>query len=899
MIQIPKYDKKSQKKEDFLKSAAIFIIFKPYQNSLIRMKKVFFSLFFSIFLYPNLIGQKHPLSYYLPEIKYQSDIPTPEAFFGFQIGDWHLSHDQLLSYLKHISDRSPRAKWVEHGRTYEGRPLIHLVITSEQNHKNLEALRLKHLANTNPDLSPKLNPEEVPLVFYLGNAIHGNEASGFNAGPLIAYYMLAGNSESIQKFLDKCILIFDPSLNPDGAQRFSTWANMHKNENLTDDNQDREYNEAWPGGRSNHYWFDLNRDWLSIAHPESRGRISVFHHWKPNVLTDHHEMGTNSTFFFMPGVPSRVNPNTPKKNQQLTAKIGQYHAKALDKIGSLYYSEEGYDDFYYGKGSTFPDANGCVGILFEQASSRGHLQQSENGPLTFPFTIRNQVTTALSSMEASSDLRLELLEHQREFFINARKEAAMDLRKAIVFADKYDPARVHHFIEILRRQQIKVHHLAKPVTVEGKAFEPSSAFIIPMEQDQYKLIMGAFQTLNQFEDSIFYDISTWTLPHAFNLSYQYLPKASFDVGMLGKEITGLGPDAEPLGSVAKSHYAYLMEWDNYYAPKALYHIQKAGIRTKVFREGMTLGEKKYQAGTILIPVQNQILTAEQIHSVVSDASKGSNIPIEPVFTGLTVKGIDLGSNGLVTLEIPKVVIIVGEGTSSSTVGEVWHLLDQRYGMVVSKMEANRVSRSNLSRYNVLVLGGGSYQALGTGGVTQIKEFVQGGGTIIGIQSAINWLKSQNLVSVSFREVPDKEKKRRPYGAMTEDLFSLEIPGTIFEADLDLSHPIGFGYRNQRIPVFKDGDLLLEPAKNAYATPLIYTSAPLLSGYLPGKYIGKMGGTAGVVVGSSGSGKIIMMADNPNFRAHWYGTNKLFANAVFFPKAISLMGTEAAPRGVNE
>jgi len=863
------------------------------------MKQLFISLFLSVTLSFGLAGQKLPLSYYLPEINYQPDIPTPEAFFGFQIGDWHLSHDQLLSYLKHISSLSGRAKWVEHGRTYEGRPLIHLVITSEQNHKNLEALRLKHVSNTNPEVSSKLNLEEVPLVFYLGNAIHGNEASGFNAGPLVAYYMLAGKSQSIDKFLEKCILIFDPSLNPDGAQRFSTWANMHKNANLTGDNQDREFNETWPGGRSNHYWFDLNRDWLSMAHPESRGRISIFHHWKPNVLTDHHEMGTNATFFFMPGVPSRVNPNTPKKNQELTAKIGQYHVKALDKIGSLYYSEEGYDDFYYGKGSTFPDANGCVGILFEQASSRGHLQQSENGPLTFPFTIRNQVTTALSSLEAASDLRIELLEHQRSFFQDARKEASMDSRKAIVFGDKYDPARVNHFIEILRRQQIKVHHLAKPLNVEGKSFEPSTSFVIPMEQDQYKLILGAFQVLNQFEDSIFYDISTWTLPHAFNLRYQYVTKSSFDNSMLGKEVDGLTPTAEPMVSVPRSNYAYLMEWDNYYAPKALYHIQKSGIRTKVFREGMTLGEKKYLPGTIMIPVQNQDLSADQIHQVISDASKSSAVNIESVNTGFTEKGIDLGSNGLTTLEIPKVAILIGEGTTSSTVGEAWHLLDQRYGMVVSKIEVNRLSRSDLSRYNVLVLGGGSYQSLGTAGAAQIKEFVQGGGTLIGIQNAVNWLKSQNLVSVSFREVPDGEKKRRPYGSMTDDLFSLEIPGTIFEADLDITHPIGFGYRSSKIPVFRDGDLLLEPAKNRYASPLVYTSSPLLSGYLPRKFNGKMGGTASIIVGSSGSGKIIMMADNPNFREHWFGTNKLFANAIFFPKAINNMSTEPAPRAGNE
>jgi len=841
-----------------------------------------------------LIGQKQPLSYYLPEGSYRADIPTPEQFFGFQLGEWHLSHDQLLAYLKHITALSPRARWVEHGRTYEHRPLVHLVITSEENQKNLEALRLRHLANTDPERSPQLNLAEVPLVFYMGNAIHGNEASGFNAGPLLAYYLLAGNSPAIDKFLSGTILLLDPSLNPDGAQRFSTWANMHRNAHLTDDSQDREYNESWPGGRSNHYWFDLNRDWLTAAHPESQGRASVFHHWKPNLLTDHHEMGTNATFFFMPGVPSRVNPNTPRRNQELTAKIGTFHARALDRIGSLYYSGEGYDDFYYGKGSTFPDANGCVGILFEQASSRGHLQRSENGPLTFAFTIRNQVTTALSSIEAATALKDELLEHQREFFLDARRDAALDTRKAIVFGDAHDAARVDHFIEILRRHEIRVHHLAKPLTVSGRTYPSSSSFIIPMEQNQYRLILGAFQVLKQFEDSIFYDISTWTLPHAFNLPHHYLTRAAFDTGLMGKEVSGLRPEREAVPSLKHSNYAYLFAWDDYYAPRMLYQVQKEGIRTKVLRESMTLGEKIYPQGTILVPVQQQKQSAEAIHSLLLRLSREHAIAVDPVNTGLTPRGPDLGSNSLVTLEMPRVVLLVGEGASSS-IGEAWHLLDQRYHMEVTKLEVSRLARADLSGYTAVVLGGGSYAMAGVAGAARLREFVQGGGTLVAIQSAVNWLKGQNLVSVSFREIPEENKKRRPYGKLSDDLFSLEIPGTILEGELDLSHPLAFGYRESIIPLFKDGDLMLEPAKNPYATPLMYRPGVPLSGYLPGKFQGKTGGAAGIIVGSIGSGKVIMMADNPLFRQHWLGTTKLFSNALFFAKAINGLGTEGAPR----
>ena len=209
--------------------------------------------------------------------------------------------------------------------------------------------------------------------------------------------------------LDELVILFDPSFNPDGLQRFAYWANTNKNQILTADPNDREYNEVWPGGRTNHYWFDMNRDWLPAQLPESQARIKTFTKWLPNILTDHHEMGTNSSFFFQPGIPSRVNPLTPAMNQKLTQKIGSFHVEAFDKLGSLYYSEEDYDDFYYGKGSTYPDINGGIGILFEQASSRGHIQESDNGLLTFPFTIRNQLTAGLSTtLKAAAEMRLEV-----------------------------------------------------------------------------------------------------------------------------------------------------------------------------------------------------------------------------------------------------------------------------------------------------------------------------------------------------------------------------------------------------------------------------------------------------------------------------------------------------------
>ena len=366
----------------------------------------------------TLQAQKNQLSldYYLPEdVTYNTAIPTPEDVLGYVPGTWHVSHDKLVSYMKVLAKASDRIHIEQQGLTYEDRPLLLLTITSPENHNRLEAIRQDHLALTET-ASERLNTNELPVVVYQGFSIHGNEPSGSNAALVAAYYLAAAQGPKINELLKHTVILFDPSLNPDGLQRFAYWANTNKSKHINTDPQDREYDEVWPGGRTNHYWFDMNRDWLPVQLPESRARIATFHKWHPNILTDHHEMGSNSSFFFQPGIPSRTHPLTPALNQELTKNIGNYHAKALDNIGSLYYTEEDYDDFYYGKGSTFPDINGSIGILFEQASSRGHAQETDNGVLTFPFTIRNQFTAALSTLDAAVGMRTELLDYQRDFY---------------------------------------------------------------------------------------------------------------------------------------------------------------------------------------------------------------------------------------------------------------------------------------------------------------------------------------------------------------------------------------------------------------------------------------------------------------------------------------------------
>jgi hypothetical protein len=714
----------------------------------------------------------------------------------------------------------------------------------------------------------------LPIIVYQGFSIHGNEPSGSNAALLVVYYLAAAQGNAVSELLDKAVILFDPSFNPDGLQRFAYWANTNKSKNLNPDPNDREYTEVWPRGRTNHYWFDLNRDWLPVQMPESRARLETFHKWLPNILTDHHEMGTNATFFFQPGIQSRTHPLTPELNQELTKQIGNFHAKALDKIGSLYYTEENYDDFYYGKGSTFPDINGGIGILFEQASSRGHIQESDNGILTFPFTIRNQFTTALSTLEAAKTMREQLLNYQHDFFKNARNEATKENGKAIVFGDEKDAAKAFHLAEILKRHDITFNTLKNDVTLNGKRFKKGYSYVVPKNQKNTRLINAMFEKRTTFEDSLFYDISAWTFPLAFNVDYV----EGVSTSNAGEEVTKL--DMKTGTVTSKSNYAYLLEWHEYYTPKALNTMLNHDIRAKVSLRPLSVEGNAYDYGTILIPVQNQGKSPDELYTFLKDIAKDNHVQIQGVSTGLT-QGINLGSTEFKTLEQPKIGLLVGNGISSYDAGEIWHVFDQRYDITVTKLDTDYLNRVDLSKYNTIIMASGS---AGTDNVKALKEWVENGGTLIAYGSALRWLNTNEFIKLDLKKM-EQVAKNVTYEQRDDYQGAQEIGGAIFEAKIDRSHPINFGYKNDKIALFRDTNVFVNADKQSYNNPIQYTKNPLLAGYISKPNLDSLSSTVPFKVSRLKKGKVVVFTDNTNFRAFWYGTNKLMMNAIFFRKQL--------------
>jgi hypothetical protein len=834
------------------------------------MKNIFPILLLLVSYLSSAQDYQVDLEYYLPsDVTYDKNIPTPEQVIGHQIGDWHISHDKLVQYIYAVAAASNRITIEDRGETFEGRPLLLLTVTSPTNHNNIDTIKQNHLALTESNGASQ-NTSEMPIVVYQGFSIHGNESSGSNASLALAYYLAAAQGPKMNELLNNTVILLDPSYNPDGLQRFAYWANMHKSQNINPDPNDREYDEVWPGGRTNHYWFDMNRDWLPVQLPESRARINTFHDWCPNILTDHHEMGSNASFFFQPGIPSRTHPLTPQKNQDLTGDIAKFHAKALDKIGSFYYTEESFDDFYYGKGSTFPDINGSIGILFEQASSRGHAQETDNGILTFPFTIRNQFTAALSTLEAAQNMRTEILDYQRQFFKEARNEGKSS---AIVFGDEKDANKAYHLAEILKRHKITVHELKGDATIEGKKYRKGAAYVVPKNQKQIRLINAMFEKRTKFKDSLFYDISAWSFPLAFNVDYTENGATS----QAGAEIIKLEKPAIEL--VNASNYAYIMEWHDYYAPKALNQILASGLRAKVGMKPFTVDGKTYDYGAIMIPVQNQEMTASEVSQMIQNISEETNVTITGVTTGLT-QGIDLGSNQFRALEQPKVAMIIGEGITPYDAGEIWHLFDTRYDMHITKLDTKNLGRTDLSRYTDLIIPNSWGSAFDKNTTEKIKDWVQDGGTLIAYKNTGRWLNSSELMKIKFETKKDSAKAIS-FEQVGDYSGAQVIGGAIFETTLDRSHPIAFGYKNSTLPVFRNSTLFMEADKDSYKNPIQYTENPLLAGYISKPNLSMLSNTSAYKQRSMGRGNVIYFTDNHNFRAFWYGTNKLLMNAIFF------------------
>ena len=847
-------------------------------------------LFYIIIVYSLLTAQQVDhieLPMDISETTFNASIPKPSEVFNHHVGEQHSRTDQIIDYFYAVANKSNRVVVEDHGATHEGRRLIHAIITSVENQNNLDEI-LKNNRNLflNPNKVSKKTIKKMPVVAYFGYSIHGDEASGSEAAMLLLYHLSAGSSIGIRNYLNNIVLIIDPMLNPDGRDRFVNWVNGNRGHVPTLDINDREHNQPWPRGRTNHYLFDLNRDWLPATQPESKARLGLYYKWRPQIVVDFHEMGRNRTYFFQPGIPSRNNPNTPKNVIYLTNQLAEYHAEALNNIGSLYYSKESYDDFYYGKGSTFPDITGAVGILFEQASSRALKTTTTSGELSYAFTIKNHFITSLGTLEGLWKMKDKFLTHQRNFYRDASKASIQFSTKAYLINTEYKKTNVRFLLDNLSYHQIKVYSLKKPYAANNIKFDPGKAVLIPVDQPQSRLIKSIMEKVTDFNDSLFYDVSSWSLP--LSAGVEYIELKQNPSAIIGEELPdNFFTSGQKIGG--RATYAYIMEWGDYYAPRALYRILDSGISPLMAMKPFSItinGEKEeFEKGSIIVPLvqrdNHSNVTKDDVHNIIRKIAAEEFINIYAVNTGLSNYGPDLGGLHRV-INIPKVAILSGKGTSAYSVGQVWHLLNEKMHIPLSLINTDNLNRTLLDNYNVLIMSDGNFSQIDSNNVKSIKSWINRGGCFISTGTGSEWAINNKIINETIKEIK-KDTLDIAYENVQAKKGAQRIGGAIFQINLDNTHPIAYGYQ-RTLPVFRNNEIFYELSTADAANVGRYTTKPLMSGYISDEMNKEIKNSASIIARNVGGGSVILFADNPHFRAFWFGTEGLFLNAILFGRA---------------
>ena len=847
------------------------------------MKQKLSALLFIIILGTFLKNaQSLELTYYLPESpRYDPGISTPEASIGFQVGEWHVRPELIERYMRQLEKDSPRVKIEITGYTHEKRPLMLAYISSPENIERLDQIRQKQMRELSESSTSSTSSDNQnnPIVTWMGYSVHGNEASGANASLLLAYHLAAATDEATKSILRDQVIIIDPVLNPDGLARFANWVNSRKSKTPNPDPNDIEHNEAWPSGRTNHYWFDLNRDWLLLQHPESRARVTQFHQWRPHILTDFHEMGTNSSYFFQPGVPSRQNPLTPEANFKMTATIAQYHAKALDDIGSLYYSKENFDDFYYGKGSTYPDIHGTVGILFEQASARGHIQDGTYGQVSFPFAIRNHLTTSLSTLNAAQAYQMALRKMRRDFITESRRLAQKDKNRAVIVGSK-DAYRLAEFERLMQGHSIEVSRLAKKVTVNKRQFLPNEALVIPTRQSQYRLIQAMFETRTKFEDQVFYDVSAWNLAMAFDLDFAFLGRSDYD-----KSLMSSNPESSVTGlAELDSAIALAFDWADFNSTRLLSELHQKGLRVQTVTKPTTMntknGRQSLRLGSIILSLSNQSIPMSEITQWLKPRLAALNIKPILISSGLALNGVDLGSPSISVLKPVKPAMLVGDKLSGYAVGEIWHLLDQRLNQPVTMLTLERFLALSENDYTHLIFADGTLKP-NKKQTEALANWIKKGGNLIAHSRSAKWLLEQEWTSSEAKSFDKPVDTKAPYSQRAQVAAEHVVGGAITSAIIDVSHPLGFGLDDAQISIFKRGQLVFTEPKESFVAIARFDSKPLATGYMSAENQTHIADGVSLLVQRLGKGRVIAFSDNPVFRGYWLGTARIFANALYF------------------
>lgn len=832
------------------------------------------------------------------ELTYDSDVQSPAEFLGYEPGEEYSHHYQLGAYLKNLADISNRVSLITYGQTYEGRNLWLAIITSEENHGRLEEIRENNLRIADASVSDSEATELMesnPAIVWLSYGVHGNEASSAEAALQTAYRMAAAEDEETSGFRDEAVIIIDPILNPDGRDRYVTWYKSSQANVLNTDPMDLEHDEIWPGGRTNHYWFDLNRDWVWLVHPESRGRIAEYQKWMPQVHLDLHEQGFNNNYFTMPGTTPR-NKQLPDTYEEWSDRFGRGTIEEFDRHKISYATREAFDFFYPGYGSSYPSLMGGIGMLAEQGghSRGGRAVETEDGyVLTLQQRIFDHYKNSVATVRTAIENRTELL----GYFRNALNPSTSKIdTKAYILPDNIDD-HTYDVLDILLKQGIEVERATEDFTLRNTTdyWENSSErrsfnngdFIIRTNQMKHLLVTTLFEPEMAIEDSVMYDMSVWSIPMAYNLNAVRVN----DEPPVSTERLAELPDRNVQVINASAEYAFVIDWNQQMAPKALGELWRRGYKVRSAEKVFSKDGVDFSRGSLIVLMGRNYEKRTEIRRDMQEVADFAGVEIHGLDTGRMDSGIDLASRSSTVLHKPNVAMIIDRPFNSYTAGQIWFQFDQNVEYGISRLRSWRLTSLDLSEYDVIILPGQRRTSphFGEKETEALKHWVEQGGTLVATEDAALNLSSDRMEFISVELVKEEKNEEEevtdpaaftPYEARVDTFGLRRIPGAAFKAHIDTSHPLAFGLKDRLYSLTYNTDQFVPSSSyNVVGHYESEASNLLVSGYASQENLQKAAGNAFAGVASMGNGKVVLLADNTQYRMFWRGPERLMINAV--------------------
>ncbi len=821
-------------------------------------------------------------------------VQSPKEFLGYELGERFTRHHRVMEYFQHVAANSPKVVLKEYGRTYEDRPLVYAIITSEANHQNIETIRQDNLRRAR--LQTGSVSTAVPII-WLSYNVHGNESVSMEASMATIYELVRPGSDKTA-WLEQAVVIIDPCINPDGRDRYANYYNQYGNKDYNPDPQSKEHIEVWPGGRANHYLFDLNRDWAWQSQVESQHRIALYNQWMPQIHVDFHEQGVNSPYYFAPAAEP-LHELITRWQREFQVTIGKNNAKYFDQNGWLYFTKERFDLLYPSYGDTYPTYNGAIGMTYEQGGGgRGGLGvlTDEGDTLTLTDRIAHHHSNGLSTIEVSVQNRERLLQEYEKFFTNNVNSFGGKYKSFVIKADN-SADKLTALTRWLDSMGITYGTGAGAKTMKGFNYQTGSTetfnlatqdIVISSYQPRGVLANVLFEPSTFLADSNTYDITAWGVPYARGLKAY----------ALSENVTpGAGKYTAPSVEItpAEKPYAYIARWQDLEDARFLAQLLRSKVKVRFAETPFTVSGQKFERGSLVITRRGNEHLAGSFDSLVKNLATRHNRPLFSSTTGMVDAGKDFGSGDVHYIKPPKIAILAGNGVSSLAFGETWHFFERQIDYPISVLDTDYFNNVNLSGYDVLILQNGWYSSLNDGAMSKIDSWVRDGGRLILVQGALE--KFADREGYALRRYADDDEKEAleeleqtwnaadkfmKYESRERNYIQGIIPGAIYKINIDNTHPLAYGYRENTYFSLKTTEerYAIFAGSGAWNVGYIPKAGVAASGFAGARVKKQLENSLVFGAEQVGRGQVVYMGDNPLFRAFWDNGKLFFANAVF-------------------